>query len=424
MTAIHTPRAGEVAAGSSSQPAPLQSDRESEPTEVLFPEAKRRERRRRLIVLAVIVVVLGATGIGYAASRGTAPPPRHTVQSPATEAPTVVATAVGGQLQHPYGLAVAPDGDLYIVDSGRDQVLRRLPSGKFQVVAGNGHRGFSGDGGPAVDAKLSLAYDSAIVVAQSGTVYFSDTSNGRVREVLPDGVIETVAGGGHEPAGQTMVPALDASFAGALTVVGLTIGPNGELYIGAGAVYRLAPNGLLHWVVGEQAPIPQTSGSIPPGQYDFTSPIRLAFDGKDDLLVAGGGAYGLYAMTPNGDLRYIANVRGDGQVGALAEGPGGKILVASREQGIAWLRPNGSFTPVAMSGGRAVATPLDVALGKNGHFAANYNDEYNVFIPGDGAAVGPNGAIYLDTNTGNTFTTVSGLVEVKPNGSVLALWKS
>jgi hypothetical protein len=41
-----------------------------------------------------------------------------------------------------------------------------------------------------------------------------------------------------------------------------------------------------------------------------------------------------------------------------------------------------------------------------------------------GVAVGPNGAVYADTNTGNTFTSVSALVEVKPSGKVLTLWKS
>ena len=80
---------------------------------------------------------------------------------------------------------MAPNGDLLVVDSGRDRILRRLPSGKFQVLAGDGERGFSGDGGQAVRAKLDIQNDSGIAVAKNGTVYFSDTGNGRVREKRP-----------------------------------------------------------------------------------------------------------------------------------------------------------------------------------------------------------------------------------------------
>ena len=63
MTVIHTPKASDASAGSS-PPAALRPKTEDQPTEVLFPEAKRRERRRRLIVLAAIVV--GPNGAVYA----------------------------------------------------------------------------------------------------------------------------------------------------------------------------------------------------------------------------------------------------------------------------------------------------------------------------------------------------------------------
>jgi hypothetical protein len=416
---IRTSKVGEGSAVSLEEPSASRPGGSQPPTEVLFPEAKRRERRRRLTVLAVIVVVLGGVGIGYAVSSRTTPPRRLPVQPSATKGQTVP-TAIGGPLQHPYGLEVAPNGDLYIVDQGRDQILRRLPSGKFEVFAGNGERGFSGDGGPAVHAKLSLAYDSGIVVAKTGTVYFSDTGNGRVREVLPNGVIQAVAGGGPEAIAQTPVPALDASFGGSLSVLGLAIGPNGELYIGASAVYRLAPNGFLYWVIGKSSPPGKGVYSNPAVQDDFTNPVQLAFDGKGDLFVAGGGGFGLYEDTTTAKLRFIANVRGDGAAGAMAEASNGEILVANREQGVSWLRSDGSFVSVKIPGSHGSTSALDVALGKNRRLIGGYN----IFVPGDGGAVGPNGAIYLDTNTGNTFTAVSALVEVEPNGSVETLWRS
>ena len=60
------------------------------------------------------------------------------------------------------------------------------------TFAGNGSAGFSGDGGPAVQAQInrvvSLATDS------SGNVYLADENNHRVRKIAPDGAISTIAG--------------------------------------------------------------------------------------------------------------------------------------------------------------------------------------------------------------------------------------
>ncbi|HTW07436.1 MAG TPA: hypothetical protein VME46_08000 [Acidimicrobiales bacterium] len=99
--------------------------------------------------------------------------------------------------EEPQALATGPDGCLYIVDTGRDEVLQRLPDGGFVVVAGDGKRGFSGYGGPAVDARLTLDGDSGIAIGANGTVYIAGSGNDRARGVLPNGTIETVAGGGQ-----------------------------------------------------------------------------------------------------------------------------------------------------------------------------------------------------------------------------------
>ena len=193
------------------------------------------------------MAVAAAIGlIAYFAAAGTGGAAHRT--NPAVDDPAA-ATAIGGPLKAPHGLAVARNGDLYIVDTGRDQVLRRLPPGILQVVAGNGHRGFSGDGGPARDAELSLANDSGIAVARNGTLDIADSGNGRVRAVLANGIIETVAGDGKRGGpGQGLIlhktPALDTSLGEA---AGLAIGPNGDLYIAAANV---APSPGPHYRVG------------------------------------------------------------------------------------------------------------------------------------------------------------------------------
>lgn len=396
---------------------------ETAEAEALFREARRRRRIRRLVWLGATLIVLGAVLGGYfAATSGKAPrrsSPSTTRSSSkrANRAVTLLSPV------HPYGLAVAPDGTLFVLDTGRDQILRRLPSGRFQVFAGNGGSGFSGDGGPATRAHIAIQQNSGIFVASDGSVYFSDSGNGRVREVAPNGIITTVAGGGTVPLSSTAVPALEATF-GQNAPAGLAIGPDGELYIGAGSVYRLTAEGNLQWVVGEPENTPPPAGwggvySNPAIEQDFFPAIRLAFDGKGDLLVAGGGGYGLYEKTTSGALVFVENFRGDGYWGSLAESANGDVILSSRN-GLSVFDPSGTI--------RSMSADLNTPLGRMtgpGSKTPTGSVLSNDFIGGDGVAVAPSGRIYLDTNTGNTFTSVSAIIVVAPTGeSTSALWKS
>src|SRR5689334_15849798 len=85
-------------------------------------------------------------------------------------------------------------GNLYVTDEGNNMVLRISASGLITVLAGNGLRGFSGDGGAAANASLNIPWGVAVDVA--GNVYFADSNNHRIREVTADGRILTVAGTG------------------------------------------------------------------------------------------------------------------------------------------------------------------------------------------------------------------------------------
>ena len=260
-------------------------------------------------------------------------------------------------------------------------------------------------------------------MASDGAVYFSDSYNDRVREVAPNGIITTVAGGGTVPLSSIAVPALEATF-GQNAPVGLTIGPNGELYIGAGSVYRLTAEGNLQWVVGSSdfAQTPAGSGGVysnPVVEQDFFPAIRLAFDGEGDLLVAGGGGDGLYEKKASGALVFVENFRGDGSWGTLAGSPDGDVILSARN-GVSVIDPSGTIrsmsadlnAPLGRMSGPGSKTPSGFVLSSN-------------FIGGDGVAVAPNGTIYVDTNTGNTFTTVNAIIAVAPNGrSARALWKS
>jgi hypothetical protein len=386
--------------------------------EALIREARQRQHRRWFFIATIVVIATVVSGVIYAiVSRPSAKPSPRSMSLPLRTLPQ---SGPFVSPKAPYALSVAANGDLLAVDTGRDQILRRLPSGKFRVIAGDGKRGFSGDGGPAIRARVNVQGDSGIAVARNGTVYFADTGNGRVREVLPNGIIKTIVGGGTRTLGQGSMPALDASINKQFTVTGLAIGPNGALYIAANAVYRLGLGGLLHWVVGKWVPPkdwPKSWGGVfsnPAPQSDFTGATRLAFDGKGDLFVAGGGGiFGIYEMARNGRLRFVGVFRGDaGGPPALAPATGGSIVVAYNA-GIFRVSPSGTRKLISPSAGVGLKSPLSAALGKR-----------NGFVGGDGVAAGRNGNIYVDTNVGNGWTGVSAILELRPNGKVVALWKS
>ena len=104
-----------------------------------------------------------------------------------------------GQSAWPAGRIVFdPEGNLYFADTGNNIIRMIDTDGIVHRVAGlppeNGmqRNGYSGDGGPALEAQLNFPVDLAL--AEDGTLYFSDVRNHCIRAIDPDGIIRTVAG--------------------------------------------------------------------------------------------------------------------------------------------------------------------------------------------------------------------------------------
>jgi DNA-binding CsgD family transcriptional regulator/sugar lactone lactonase YvrE len=110
--------------------------------------------------------------------------------------------ATSAPLNYPQGLAFDDEGNLYVADTLNDRVRKVDLEGVITTVAGTGARGFSGDGGFARGAELNLATGSvtcgqALALDTQGNLYIADAENHRVRKVALNGVITTVAGNGH-----------------------------------------------------------------------------------------------------------------------------------------------------------------------------------------------------------------------------------
>lgn len=103
--------------------------------------------------------------------------------------------ALESNLIGPGGIAVDGQDNLLITDNFHHQILKLSPDGKIVRIAGVGSPGFTGDGGPALDANLN--YPSGIKVRSDGVIFFTDMLNHRVRAIDLEGNIFTVAGNGH-----------------------------------------------------------------------------------------------------------------------------------------------------------------------------------------------------------------------------------
>ncbi|MGH9687329.1 MAG: choice-of-anchor D domain-containing protein [Candidatus Acidiferrales bacterium] len=135
-------------------------------------------------------------------------------------APGVVSTFAGGgtggitgqatnaQLAGPTGIAIDGFGNYYIADQQANKVYKVTSAGVISTFAGTGTAGFSGDGGPAINAELNGPMD--VVVDGAGYVYISDTNNNVVRMVTTAGIISTYAGQ-YYPAGGTPPPVCAAA---------------------------------------------------------------------------------------------------------------------------------------------------------------------------------------------------------------------
>ena len=103
--------------------------------------------------------------------------------------------AINVRIGAPSAIRIARDGSLYFTDAAWHVVRRVDAAGTISTVAGTGEPGFSPDGTHAREARIDQPW--GLAVDRSGRVYFSDSSNNRVRRIEPDGTLRTVAGSGE-----------------------------------------------------------------------------------------------------------------------------------------------------------------------------------------------------------------------------------
>jgi hypothetical protein len=187
-------------------------------------------RIRAVSTDGTITTVAGTGAAGFAGDGG-----------PATQA----------EIDAPRGVTAAPDGGYLIPDTDNDRIRKVAVDGVITTVAGSGVHGFAGDGGPA--AAASLGFPFAVAPTDDGGLLIADIANDRIRRVAPDGTITTVAGDGVRGFGGDGGPATQAAIANPHNLAAL---PDGGFLIadeGNNRVRRVWPDGTITTVAGTGA---------------------------------------------------------------------------------------------------------------------------------------------------------------------------
>ena len=156
--------------------------------------------------------------------------------------------AVEANLGYPRAVDVDVRGNVYVASQRR---VRKIDAaGTITTVAGTGEPGYSGDGGPATKARLASWFD--IAVDSKGNVYVADPDNNRVRRIRATGKITTVAGTGESGHGGDGGPAIEASV-GYPRAIDVDVW--GNVYVASqGRVRKIDAAGMITTVAGRGGP--------------------------------------------------------------------------------------------------------------------------------------------------------------------------
>jgi len=183
----------------------------------------------------------------------------------------------------PYGVAVDSAGVLYVADSENSQIRKILPDGTVSTLAGSGEDGYAGGedfaNGPGDTARFYAPY--GIAVDSAGVVYVADTNNNRIRKIFPDGTVSTLAGSKRDGFVDGVGGAAQFNLP-----FGIVVDGTGVIYVADmynNRIRKILPDGTVSTLAGSG------EGGFADGvgkRAEFNEPRGIAIDSAGNLYVA------------------------------------------------------------------------------------------------------------------------------------------
>lgn len=214
--------------------------------------------------------------------------------------------AVDADISFVEDVAVDANGNLFLVSSRR--ILKVDTNGIITTVVGTGEAGYSGDNGPATEAKIGSFVDN-IALDYEGNLYFGDNfisdycGHSVIRKVDTNGIITTIVGNGTCGRSEDNIPANSASLLGAESI---TFDLLGNMYFIENVDHRIRKvdtSGVITTVVADLEIRPNVPGGQ--GYYGDNGPaVAALINYPGDIAIGKEGA--LY-IVDNGVVRKVDN---------------------------------------------------------------------------------------------------------------------
>lgn len=396
----------------------------------LYIADRNNHRIRKVDMSGIITTVAGNGTAGYSGDGG---------------------PALTAGLYSPRGVVIDPWGNLYIADGGNLRVRKVDTAGMITTVAGNGGTGYSGDGGPALDASLDSVFD--VSVDNFSTIYIADAMNQIVRKVDAAGIIDRFAGGWLGDGGSAIAATVNRPQ-------GVAVDRFGSILIADSRHNRIRKvdmSGVITTLAGDGTAGYNGDGG-PAAAARLNGPTGVAVDGSGNVFIADRANNRVRKVDISGTITTVA---GDGTAGYNGDGgpavsasldspygvavdPGGNVYIADMNNHrirkvdgsgvISTVAGNGVAGYSGDGGGAADASlngPRDVAVDASGnvYIADSYNQRVRKVdvsgvittaagsgIPGYSGDGGP--AISADLrNPAGVATEATGAIYIADNGN-------
>ena len=217
-----------------------------------------------------------------------------------SKGPPTPGPATSSQLNSPHGVAVDSAGNLYIADTFNNEVEKVTPDGTLSIIAGTGSQG-PPTPGPATSSQLSLP--GGVAVDSAGNVYIADTGNEEIEKVAPGGTLSIIAGNGSQ--GPPIPgPATSSHF---LVPEGVAVDGAGNVYIADtenSTVEKVTPGGTLSVIAGCGGP-PGPPVRGPATKSCLGYPRGVGVDSAGNVYIADTFNNTIDKVTPDGTLSII-----------------------------------------------------------------------------------------------------------------------